>query len=106
MVAVATVLTAATVRVAASTIDIRLYLVLIYNQTVGPVRVAEHERIACYGRVIAADESEANAHEISEAARRAGSRVDVLVEVDVGLHRAGTRSVGEAVDLAGCIRRL
>ena len=99
-------LTTATVWEAAAMVDGGLDDVLIANQTVGPVRSAELARIGGLGRVIAAVDGEANARELSDAARRAGSRIDVLVEVDVGLHRAGTRSVQEAVDLAACIRRL
>lgn len=99
-------LTTATVWEAAAMIDAGLDDVLIANQTVGPARAAELARIAALGRVIAAVEGEANARELSEAARRAGSRIDVLVEVDVGLHRAGVRSVEEAVALADRIGRL
>jgi D-serine deaminase-like pyridoxal phosphate-dependent protein len=99
-------LTTATVWEAAAMVDAGLDEVLIANQTVGPVRSAELARIAGLGRVLAAVEGEANAREISQAALRAGSRIDVLVEVDVGLHRAGARSVDEAVDLAERIRRL
>jgi D-serine deaminase-like pyridoxal phosphate-dependent protein len=99
-------LTTATVWEAAAMIDAGLDDVLIANQTVGPTRAAELARIAGLGRVIAAVESEANAQELSEAARVAGTGIDVLVEVDVGLHRAGVRSVQEAVDLGGRVRRL
>ncbi len=99
-------LTTATVWEAAAMVDAGIGDVLIANQTVGPLRTTELARIAGLGRVIAAVEDAGNAREISDAARRAGSRVDVLVEADVGLHRAGTRSVEEAVELAGRIRRL
>ena len=99
-------LTTATVWEAAAMLDAGLDDVLIANQTVGPGRAAELARIAGLGRVIAAVESDANARELSEAAVRAGSRVDVLVEVDVGLHRAGVRSMEEAVELAKRVRRL
>jgi D-serine deaminase-like pyridoxal phosphate-dependent protein len=99
-------LTTATVWEAAAMVDAGLDDVLIANQTVGPVRSAELARIAALGRVLAAVESEANVGELSEAAQRAGSRIDVLVEVDVGLHRAGVRSVEEAVGLADRVGRL
>jgi D-serine deaminase-like pyridoxal phosphate-dependent protein len=50
-------------------------------------------------------ESAANAAELADAAMRAGSVIDAIVEVDVGLHRSGVRSVSEALDLAVDVER-
>src|SRR4029077_10424813 len=92
-------LTTATVWEAAALIDAGLSDVLIANQAIGPVKAAELARLAGLGRVIVAVESRSNADELADAARRAKSEIGVLVEVDVGLHRSGVRSVAEAVEL-------
>jgi D-serine deaminase-like pyridoxal phosphate-dependent protein len=44
-------------------------------------------------------ESRHNADELAAAGRKAGSEVGALVEIDVGFHRCGVRSIGEAVEL-------
>ena len=80
--------------------------ILIANQVVGPTKVAELARIAGLAQVIVAVESAYNANELSEAAVKAGSRIDVLVEIDVGLHRAGVRSVEEALALGEHVSKL
>jgi D-serine deaminase-like pyridoxal phosphate-dependent protein len=99
-------LTTATVWEAAVMLDAGLSDVLIANQVVGPTRTAELARIAGLGRVITAVESEVNAEELSAAARSAGTEILALVEIDVGLHRSGVRSVEAAVELARQIEQL
>lgn len=93
-------LTTATVWEASAMIDAGLSNVLVANQVVGPTKAAELARIAGAGRVIVAVESEHNAEELSAAAGTLGSEINVLVEIDVGLHRAGVRSAQAAVALA------
>ncbi len=92
-------LTTATVWEASAMLDAGLSDVLVANQVVGATKAAELSRIAALGRVITAIESEANAEELSVAARHAGSEIHALVEIDVGLHRSGVRSVEGAVEL-------
>ena len=99
-------LTTATVWEAAALMDAGISDVLIANQSIGPVKAAELARIAALGRVIAAVESAVNVRELSAAAVAAGSRIDVVIEVDVGQHRAGVRTVEEALALAGEIGRM
>lgn len=99
-------LTTATVWEASAMIDAGLSDVLIANQVVGPMKAAELARIAGIGRVITAVESEINAEELSAAARRVGSEINVLVEIDVGLHRSGVRSVDAALALGERIEKL
>jgi D-serine deaminase-like pyridoxal phosphate-dependent protein len=99
-------LTTATLWEASAMVDAGLSDVLIANQAVGAIKAAELARIAGLARVTVAIESAANADELSDAARRATSEVNVLVEVDVGLHRSGVRSVSEAVELATRIEGL
>jgi len=93
-------LTTATVWEAAAMIDGGIDDILIANQVVGPVKTAELARIAAIGRVMVAVDSRANAVQLSVAARAAGSTIDVLVELDVGTHRSGVRTIEGSVDLA------
>jgi D-serine deaminase-like pyridoxal phosphate-dependent protein len=99
-------LTTATIWEASAMIDAGLSDVLIANQAIGPIKAAELARLAGLGRVIVAVESRSNADELAEAARRAKSEIGVLVEVDVGLHRSGVRSVAEAVELGAHVEGL
>ena len=87
-------------------VDAGLASILIANQVVGAAKVAELARIAGLAQVIVAVESVSNANELSAAAVSAGSRIDVLVEIDVGLHRAGVRSTVEAVVLGKHVSKL
>jgi D-serine deaminase-like pyridoxal phosphate-dependent protein len=93
-------LTTATVWEASAMIDAGLSDVLVANQVVGAVKAAELARIAREGHVIVAIDSPANAAELEVAATEADAEIDVLVELDVGLHRAGVRSIDAAVELA------
>jgi D-serine deaminase-like pyridoxal phosphate-dependent protein len=99
-------LTTATVWEASAMVDAGLSDVLIANQVVGAVKAAELARIAGLARVLVAIESIVNARELAGAAARAGSEVGALIEVDVGQHRSGVRSVEEALELAAEIERL
>jgi D-serine deaminase-like pyridoxal phosphate-dependent protein len=93
-------LTTATIWEASAMVDAGLTDILIANQAVGPIKAAELARIAGPARVIASVESGVNATELSEAASRVGSQIDVIVEIDVGLHRSGVRTAAAAVALA------
>jgi D-serine deaminase-like pyridoxal phosphate-dependent protein len=98
-------LTTATVWEASVMVDSGLSDILVANQVVGPVKAAELARIAGLARVLVTVDSATNADELSAATQRAGSEIGVLVEFDVGLHRAGIRTHQEAVDLAEHIGR-
>jgi D-serine deaminase-like pyridoxal phosphate-dependent protein len=86
-------LTTATVWEASAMIEGGIADVLIANQVVGPVKTAELARIAALGTVTVAVDSSASADELSAAAVHAGSIIDVIVELDVGTHRSGVRTV-------------
>jgi D-serine deaminase-like pyridoxal phosphate-dependent protein len=92
-------LTTATVWEASAMIEGGIDDVLIANQVVGPVKTAELARVAALGTVVVAVDSLANAHELSAAATSAGSVIDVIVELDVGTHRSGVRTVPGATAL-------
>jgi D-serine deaminase-like pyridoxal phosphate-dependent protein len=98
-------LTTATVWEATAMVEAGLSDILIANQVVGPVKAAELARLAGMARVLVTLDSAVNAAELAEAARRAHSEIGVLVDCDVGLHRAGVRSILEAVELAIDIER-
>jgi D-serine deaminase-like pyridoxal phosphate-dependent protein len=99
-------LTTATIWEASAMVDAGMSDVLIANQVVGPVKCAELARIAGLARVIVAIDSEISARECSAAAVSAGSEIIVLVEIDVGLHRAGVRSEQAAIELGRVIEGL
>jgi D-serine deaminase-like pyridoxal phosphate-dependent protein len=98
-------LTTATVWEASAMVDAGLSDVLVANQVVGPVKAGELARLAGLARVMVTVDSAVNADELSAAAQAAGSEIGVLLDVDVGLHRAGVRSVDEALALADHIER-
>jgi len=80
--------------------------VLIANQVGGREKIAALARAAKYGRLTVAVDDPHNAQDLSEAVQAAGSKLDVLVEVDVGMGRGGVRSAEEAVSLARRIAEL
>jgi D-serine deaminase-like pyridoxal phosphate-dependent protein len=93
-------ITTANVWEAGSLVDAGLTDILVANQVVGPIKAAELARIARLGRVIVAVDDAGNVDEIAAAARGAGSIVELLVEIDVGFHRAGVRGLENALALA------
>jgi D-serine deaminase-like pyridoxal phosphate-dependent protein len=98
-------LTTATVWEASAMVAGGLTGILVCNQAVGAVKAAELARLAGDAEVIVLVESEVNADELSAAARRAGTEIGVLVELDVGLHRSGVRHCDDAVTLAEHVER-
>jgi D-serine deaminase-like pyridoxal phosphate-dependent protein len=98
-------LTTATVWEATAMVEAGLSEILVANQVVGPVKTAELARLAGLAHVMVTVDSSVNADELSAAARRVGSEIGVLLEFDVGLHRAGVRTHEQAVTLAAHIER-
>jgi D-serine deaminase-like pyridoxal phosphate-dependent protein len=92
-------LTTATVWEASAMIEGGIADVLIANQVVGPVKTAELARVAGLGTVTVAVDGIENARQLSDAATRAGSVIQVIVELDVGTHRSGVRTVPGATEL-------
>lgn len=74
--------------------------ILLANEIVGPRRIRALTEIARRCRVIVAVDDAANAGELSRATVAAGVEVDVLVDVDVGMHRCGVRTVEQALSVA------
>ena len=74
--------------------------ILIANQIVGRDKVTRLANIQPHADVMVAIDSRENAREISDAAEAKGVRVRVLVEVNVGLNRAGVEPGDPVVSLS------
>ena len=73
--------------------------ILIMYPPVGERRAARVAELAREARVTVALDSERAVDDLTRAARTAGSRVRVLVELDAGMHRVGLPSTAAAVGL-------
>jgi D-serine deaminase-like pyridoxal phosphate-dependent protein len=74
--------------------------VLLANQIAGAQKIDRLFAAAARVPVIATVESEFNVRELEAGAARAGTALDAIIEVDTGMHRCGTESVEETVELA------
>ena len=73
--------------------------VLIANEIVGRTKIQRLVHLAGYGDLIVCVDQFENAKEISEAAGEQGRKINVLVEVDVGLARCGVKPGKPALEL-------
>ena len=80
--------------------------VLIANQVGGREKIKALAEAAKHGHLCVAVDDVRNAGELSDAVQAAGSQLDVLIEVDVGMGRGGVRSPDEAVTLAQRLSQL
>src|SRR5262245_55608243 len=78
---------------------------LVANEVVSPGKLARLAALALQARVSVAVDSRAGLEALGAAARTAGSQVDVLVDVDVGLRRCGVATPEDARELAGAVER-
>ena len=74
--------------------------ILIANQVVGEAKIARLLRVRTMADPIVAVDSVANVAALEAAAHAAGTSLRVVVEVDTGMHRAGTAPGEPAVELA------
>ncbi|HYL60044.1 MAG TPA: alanine racemase, partial [Candidatus Acidoferrales bacterium] len=79
--------------------------VLLANQIAGAQKIDRFFAAAAKVEVIATVESEFNVRELEEGAARACRTASVIIEVDTGMHRCGTESPEETVELARRIAR-
>ena len=79
--------------------------ILIANQVAGAAKIDRLFAVAARVDTIATVESEFNIQELEAGATRAGRAIDVVIEVDTGMHRCGAESPEEAVALARRIKR-
>jgi 3-hydroxy-D-aspartate aldolase len=71
-----------------------------------PAKIGLLAALARGRRILVAIDDAGNAQALSDAAAAAGSRIQVLIEVDTGMDRAGVDSPREALDLARRIQGL
>jgi D-serine deaminase-like pyridoxal phosphate-dependent protein len=74
--------------------------VLISNEMGGREKIKALAEAARQGGLTVAVDDVGNARDLSAAAVAAGSKLDVLIEIDVGMGRGGVRSPEEALELA------
>lgn len=84
-------------------VDAGLTDVLITNQIVGTAKCARVARMASRARVGVCVDHCTQVMQMGEAARAAGSCVDVYIEVDVGHARCGVTDAGQALTLAQAV---
>jgi D-serine deaminase-like pyridoxal phosphate-dependent protein len=74
--------------------------ILIANQIVGPIKIARLVNLQPHADVKVAVDNEANVVELGEAARAKGVELGILVELDIGQHRAGVAPGQPALELS------
>ncbi len=80
--------------------------VLIANEVGGKQKIEALAEAANHGRLTVAVDDPQNADDLSRAVTAHGSKLEVLIEVDVGMGRGGVRSADEAVALAQHLAKL
>jgi 3-hydroxy-D-aspartate aldolase len=88
---------------AAAMVDGGVADVLVSNEVVGRAKLDRLAALAKRARVSVCVDDIGNAGELDDAARAAGVRLDVLVEVDVGAGRCGVESGEPALRLARAV---
>ncbi|MFB3921562.1 MAG: alanine racemase [Terriglobia bacterium] len=80
--------------------------VMIANEVGGREKIAALAKAAKNGHLTVEIDGTKNAEDLSNAVQAAGSKLDVVIEVDVGMGRGGVRSPEEAVTLAQRVAKL
>jgi len=80
--------------------------VLIANEVVGKEKLEALAQAAKSGDLTVTVDDARNAGELSSAVSKAGSKIDVILEIDVGMGRGGVRSSDQAVKLAQNVSKL
>jgi D-serine deaminase-like pyridoxal phosphate-dependent protein len=99
-------LTTATVWEAAALARVGIPDLLIANEVVGEEKIQALAQTARTTRVTVAVDDAGNAEALAAAARKAGSEIGVLIDIDVGMDRCGVRTRQEAQALAVRVGRL
>lgn len=99
-------LTCAKVGEAEVMVNAGLSSLLIANQVVGRSKALRLARMCAKADVMAAVDNLENVKQISDAALEIGSTISLVIEVDVGMSRAGTRTVAQSLALAKAISEL
>lgn len=98
-------ITCATVGEAEAMVDAGIDDVLVANEVVDPQKISRLVALARQARMGVAVDDPEPVMALSRAAVRAGVAIDVLIDVDVLLHRCGVASTAEAIRLADAIER-
>jgi D-serine deaminase-like pyridoxal phosphate-dependent protein len=80
--------------------------VLIANEVVGENKIKSLVRLSRLGHLIVCVDNYENAKTISEEAYREGRKIDILVEVDVGIHRCGVQPGNPTLELVKKVSEL
>jgi D-serine deaminase-like pyridoxal phosphate-dependent protein len=78
---------------------------LIASEVVGEVAIRRTVNLARQAKVMTIVDELANVGDLSAAARQYGANLDILVDLDVGQHRCGARSLEQLVELAKAVDR-
>jgi len=95
--------TCATVGEAEAMVEAGIEDVLIANEVVDPSKIARLAALAHRARIAVAVDDPAPVMTLSREAARAGVTIDVLIDVDILLHRCGVASAADALSLARAI---
>jgi D-serine deaminase-like pyridoxal phosphate-dependent protein len=98
-------LTCATVGEAEAMVEAGMDDILVANEVVDPRKVARLVALGQRARIAVAVDDPEPVATLSREAARASTTIDVLIDVDVLLHRCGVASAGDAVRLAEAIDR-
>ncbi len=98
-------ITCATVGEAEAMVEAGIDDVLVANEVVELGKIQRLVTVARRARIAVAVDDQQPAAALSQAASRMGVTVDVLIDVDVLLHRCGVGSADEAIALAGVVER-
>ena len=80
--------------------------VLIANQIIGERKIEQLAGLAHHSEIIVAVDDIQNVSQVSSIALKRGVKINVLVEIDVGLNRCGVNTDEEALTLARSILNL
>jgi D-serine deaminase-like pyridoxal phosphate-dependent protein len=98
-------ITCATVGEAEAMVDAGIDDVLIANEVVDPSKIARLVALRHRARIAVAVDDPEPVATLSREAARMGATIDVLIDVDILLHRCGIASPADAVTLADAIDR-
>lgn len=79
--------------------------ILVANQVVGRIKINRLVALSRHSDIIVAADDAGNVREISEAAQAAGTTVNMIIEVDVGMQRCGVPPGEPALELAQVIEK-
>jgi D-threonine aldolase len=102
---VAVGVTCATVGEAEAMVDAGIDDVFVANEVVDPRKIARLVVLARRARIAVAADDAQPVLVLSQEAARVGTTIDVMIDVDIQLHRCGVETPAAALDLARAIDR-